>query len=197
MRAVDAILLAGGRSVRMGQDKAALVVDGRRLVERAIDALRPLGGRIIVARGDQPSLGLSDEVADDPDVRGPLAGVVAAAALITAEVVAVVAVDMPQINSAVLTRLADAMLAAGRPAAMPVVAGVPQPMHAVVSTAALPGLVTVARSGERSLRRVLARLDALLVGPEGWLDLDAAGRFATDWDTPDDLPSDVRVDAIG
>lgn len=194
MTEIDAILLAGGRSSRMGQDKAALVVDGRRLVDGAVAALQPLGGRIVVARGSQPSLGLCDEVPDAPGLMGPVAGVVGAVPLVTTQAIAIVAVDMPTISAAVLQRLADVLVNADRSAAMPLVDGVAQPMHAVVSAAALPALVALARDGERSLRRILARLDAVLVGPDGWADLDAQATFVMDWDRPADLPSDVSRD---
>lgn len=191
MTPIDAILLAGGRSSRMGQDKAALLVDGRRLVDRAIGALSPLGGRILIARGDRPSLDLADEVPDAAGMSGPVAGVVGAAALVTTPAVAIVAVDMPTISAAVLRRLAVVVEDNSRSAAMPVVDGIAQPMHAVVSAAALPAMVALAREGERSLRRMLARLDAILVGPDGWADLDAHARFVVDWDRPADLPSGV------
>lgn len=191
MTPIDAILLAGGRSSRMGQDKAALLVDGWRLVDRAIATLRPLEGRILVARGDRPSLDLADEVPDAAGMSGPVAGVVGAAPLVTTQAAAIVAVDMPTISAEVLRRLAIVVVDTGRSAAMPVVDGIAQPMHAVVSAAALPAMVALARAGERSLRRMLARLDAVLVGPDGWGDLDAQARFAVDWDHPADLPSGV------
>lgn len=191
MTPIDAILLAGGRSSRMGQDKAALLVDGRRLVDRAIGALSPLGGRILIARGDRPSLDLADEVPDAAGMSGPVAGVVGAAALVTTQAVAIVAVDMPTISAAVLRRLAVVVEDNSRSAAMPVVDGIAQPMHAVVSAAALPAMVALAHEGEGSLRRMLARLDAILVGPDGWADLDAHARFVVDWDRPADLPSGV------
>lgn len=189
MTPLDAILLAGGRSSRMGQDKAALIVDGRRLVDGAIAALQPLGGRVLVARGDRPSLDLADEVPDAAGLSGPVAGVVGAAPFVVTPAVAIVAVDMPTINAALLHRLAVVIQDTGRSAAMPVVDGMAQPMHAVVSAAALPAMIALAREGERSLRRMLARLDAVLVGPDGWGDLDAQARFAVDWDRPADLPS--------
>ncbi|MBD8537305.1 molybdenum cofactor guanylyltransferase, partial [Plantibacter sp. CFBP 13570] len=46
---VDAIILAGGRSSRLGGvAKASLLRDGRTLLQLAIDAARAAGGRVVV-----------------------------------------------------------------------------------------------------------------------------------------------------
>lgn len=189
MTDIDTIVLAGGASTRMGTDKAELVTEGRRMIEHVVESVRPLGGQVLVARGDRPALGVGHEVADAPGIDGPLAGIVGASDLVRTAVVAVVAVDMPAIDAAVLRRLAALTLDTGRAAAIPVVGGVPQPLHAVIAASALSVVGAMARAGERSPRRVFALLDAVVVGPDGWCDLDEAGNFARDWDTPADLPS--------
>lgn len=52
---VTGVLLAGGRSTRMGQDKATLRVGGRMLAGRVLDALREVFATTLVA-GDRPDL---------------------------------------------------------------------------------------------------------------------------------------------
>ncbi|MFO7960764.1 MAG: formate dehydrogenase accessory sulfurtransferase FdhD [Nitriliruptoraceae bacterium] len=61
---VIAAVLAGGGSRRMGQDKAALVLDGRRLLDRAVGALRaatPGGRPVLVVGPHQTVVGASPE----------------------------------------------------------------------------------------------------------------------------------------
>src|SRR5947207_11680922 len=86
----SAAILAGGRATRFGgRDKSALVVDGRTILDRQIDALRALAGRsaetmdimdiMIVGGGatHAPVTGvrtIADRVADS----GPLGGLHAA-----------------------------------------------------------------------------------------------------------------------
>lgn len=52
---VTGVILAGGRSSRMGRDKACLTVDGVSLFERVLAALRPFFPHLLIA-GDRPDL---------------------------------------------------------------------------------------------------------------------------------------------
>lgn len=111
-RPVDAVVLAGGSSRRMGTDKAALVVDGEVLVQRVVRRLRPLGGRVLLARGPRPPLpgpwaGPAPLVVADADgVDGPLAGLLGGLEAAVSDVVAVVAVDHADVDVDVLARAA-------------------------------------------------------------------------------------------
>jgi molybdenum cofactor guanylyltransferase len=187
---VDAIVLAGGRSTRMGIDKATLDRGGHRQVDHIVAVLAQLGGTVVVASGARP-LGCRDEVADPAERTGPLAGILAGLTRVTTAFVAIAAVDLAAPSVPVLQRLAALVAATGRAAAMPSVDGRLQPLHAVMARQATAALVDRAAHGERSPRRALGALDALVVGPDGWCDLDPAGAFAEDWDTPEDLPPGV------
>ena len=86
------IVLAGGRSTRMGADKAQVKVNGTRLVD-AVCSLIPDGvPRIVVS--PQP-LGVPT-VSEDPPFGGPVAGIAAGLSRIDAPFVAVVSVDAPR-----------------------------------------------------------------------------------------------------
>lgn len=101
---VDLIVLAGGRGERLGgQDKAALVVGGRPLLERVLDATPLLAGRVVVVGATPVPPGVLRTLEDPPD-GGPVAGIAAGMELLAAEAaspadaspwVAVVAVDQP------------------------------------------------------------------------------------------------------
>lgn len=49
---ISAIILAGGQSSRLGQDKAFLTIDGRPLVARAVDHLARLSDDVLVVTND-------------------------------------------------------------------------------------------------------------------------------------------------
>jgi molybdopterin-guanine dinucleotide biosynthesis protein A len=56
---VTGVILAGGRSVRMGRDKACLEVDGTTFFARIADLLRGLFPQVLIA-GERPDLAVAD-----------------------------------------------------------------------------------------------------------------------------------------
>ena len=188
---LDGVVLAGGASRRMGTDKATIVLEGQRLVDRAADRLAVVVERVWVARGARP-LGRADELADVPGFSGPLAGVLAGLRASDADLLAVVPVDAPFAVPHVVQRLASLVEAGDRAAAVVSADGHLQSLHAVIATSAAAAVEARVGAGERSVRRLLGWLDAVRVDVDGWGDLDAAGASVDDWDRPEDLPDDLR-----
>ncbi len=181
---LDAVVLAGGGSRRMGRDKPLLRVDGERLVDRVVRIVGAVADRVVVAAGTRPLRVAEATVVPDPG-EGPLAGIVAGLAAVDAPHVAVVAVDQPDPCPGLLLTLAQRR--GGAVGAAPVVGGRLQPLHAVWGRAALPDLRAVLRAGERSPTRVLEDLGAVRVGPSVWGQHDPTGTFAVGWNRPADL----------
>lgn len=95
------VVLAGGRSLRMGSDKAWLrLATGEPLWKRQERVLREAGAeRVIFVRApDQPAFPRSDCIRDRIINGGPLSGLDAAFAAARASWLAVLAVDMPWIG---------------------------------------------------------------------------------------------------
>jgi molybdopterin-guanine dinucleotide biosynthesis protein A len=96
---VTALILAGGKATRLGGvDKRELVVGGRTIFERQVEALRPCVAEIIVS---SPRLIAGYRTVADPvaDV-GPLAGIAAGLAAATTPWLFVIAGDMPGVHRA-------------------------------------------------------------------------------------------------
>lgn len=193
MTTLDVVVLAGGASRRMGRDKAVLPVGGQRLVDRVAERWAGTAGRVMVASGRRP-LGRDDELADARGCTGPLAGILAAVRVSEADQLAIVPVDAPDTDPRLLERLGALCDRGGRTAAVAVVDGHVQALHAVLSRHAAPAVEVRVAAGERSPRGLLAWLDALVIDVDGWGHIDPAGRFAWDWDRPEDLPPHVRPD---
>ncbi len=104
------VVLAGGKSTRMGQDKAVMEVDGKPLLLRAIDRLKPHVRELIVV-GDPRKYGrLWPEVLpDEIPGMGPLGGIVTAMGAARFERLLVLAVDVPGVNPRLLERLTREM----------------------------------------------------------------------------------------
>lgn len=96
------VVLAGGRSTRMGRDKALLDWQGQTLLEHMQAQLRAAGARRVVVSGDYPQAGgVPDRAAD----LGPLGGLASIAEVLADGVVLLVPVDMPRLGVALLREL--------------------------------------------------------------------------------------------
>jgi molybdopterin-guanine dinucleotide biosynthesis protein A len=92
---VAAFVLAGGKSTRMGTDKAFVTLDGRTLLERALDTVRGITPQVQIA-GDPAKFESFGPCVKDifPDC-GPLAGIHAALRASRTDLNLVLAVDLP------------------------------------------------------------------------------------------------------
>lgn len=187
---LDAVLVAGGSSRRMGQDKALLVVDGERLVDLVERRLRSLGGTVVVARGSRP-LGCRTEVPDVPGGDGPLGGIVAGLQACTRDLVALAAVDQPDPDLPLYRLLAERCDADPTlSGVVPEVDGHVQPFHAVVRRSAAGPLLRAFIRGERSVSAALADLGCEVVGRDVWAATSPDAAFSRDWDRPEDVDVD-------
>jgi molybdopterin-guanine dinucleotide biosynthesis protein A len=184
------LVLAGGRSSRMGRDKAALVhPDGRTLLRRCHDLLREAGCESIAIslRHDQEiPAGLdSVEIVRDPEGAslGPIAGIVAGMRLDPAADWLVLACDLPRLDAATLAHLisskqTDEKFLAYRSG----FDGLPEPLCTLYSQAALPILLQAQADDFRCPRKILIRNDCRLLEPVTPRALDNANT-PEDWAT--------------
>jgi molybdopterin-guanine dinucleotide biosynthesis protein A len=99
--AFDAIVLAGGRASRLGgADKPQLKVAGQSLLDRAVGAVRD-AATIVVVGPEQPVTGQVRFCREDPPGGGPVAAIAAGLPQTSADVVVVLAADLPWIAPAV------------------------------------------------------------------------------------------------
>jgi molybdopterin-guanine dinucleotide biosynthesis protein A len=155
------LVLAGGRSERLGRDKAALLVGGEALLERAVITLGNVVTNIHVAvRRDQLADALRGRfalIADFAEGIGPAAGMLAAHGLHPDAAWLVLACDMPRVTGELL-----AVLVNHRDTTRPATAfrspadGLPEPLCAIYEPATLA----------RFRRQVDAGGDP---SPRGWL----------------------------
>ncbi len=95
---LGAIVLTGGASSRMGEDKSCLDWNGRSAVDRLAAVIRELGAAVVVTAGPRPA-GLPF-VVEEPPGGGPVAGIVAAIAHLrgACDRALVLAVDAPTVR---------------------------------------------------------------------------------------------------
>ncbi|MGH2893667.1 MAG: molybdenum cofactor guanylyltransferase [Solirubrobacteraceae bacterium] len=139
-----AIILAGGKSARMGSPKAALDWHGSTLLRRVTGlAQRTVDGPIVVVRAPEQELPrlppMIELVSDAREGRGPLQGLAAGLAAIgdRAEVAYVSSTDVPLLHPAFMRRVIDAF-SADVDVVLPEIHGFRQPLSAAYRTTLLP-----------------------------------------------------------
>lgn len=184
--ALAGVVLCGGRSVRMGIDKATIEVGGTTLLARAVDRLTAVCDPVLIAPGGL-SLGIDADrlVPDELPDAGPLGGIVAALRRSPHPLLAVVAVDMPWVNPALLSLLAARI--GDRDVALCQTQRGPEPLHAVYARTAIPVAEAALHSADRSVRGMVARLRAVVVIEEEWRAAGFSERFASNVNTHAEL----------
>lgn len=156
---VTPIIFAGGLGTRLGGVKKALIeIGGRPLVERVLDAVRPLGeGQDVIIVDNDDSLAALPGVRVVPDTEtraGVLMALHSGLSAAASELCVVVACDMPFLNTPLLRWLIE--LAADQDVVMPVTDGQMDPMHAVYRRATC--LDAIGQALDRGDKRMISYL---------------------------------------
>jgi len=151
-------VLAGGRSSRMGEDKALIEVEGRPLALRVADLVRESCGTVSIV-GD-PSryagLGLS-VISDNFPGEGPIAGIEAALRATPADWNLIAACDMPSLDSTVF----ESLFSTGCDCSVPRYAdGSLEPLCSVYHRRCHVGVLAALGSGTRKVTDALRRLES-------------------------------------
>ncbi|MBI4808860.1 MAG: molybdenum cofactor guanylyltransferase [Nitrosomonadales bacterium] len=207
-----ALILAGGDSRRMGQDKAVLVLDGMTLLDHVTAAMQQVFPKVVVSvrqlRAGVEVSQVCDEVevsqvcdevevsqvcdevevsqvCDEVEASGPLAGLLAGLAQADTPWVFAVACDMPFVTPAVVLHLAT--FRDGVQAVVPMIDGYPQPLAAFYAASSLEAMRASLAAGDKSLRGMLQKLDVRYVSEAKLRECDPQLRSFVDLDTPQDF----------
>ncbi len=183
---VSAAIMAGGKSKRMGQDKAWIELDGEPLITRVASVLAQVADEVIVVANEPryASLGLR-VVHDKYPEGGALGGIATGVAAATHDTVLVAACDMPFLSAAMWRLLLGH--AGEADVVIPRVGGEYETLHALYTKACLPHM---ARALAENRLRVIAFFDQVRVQAIDEPELRAVDptlRAFTNVNTPEEL----------
>lgn len=186
MSGVSAAIMAGGRSRRMGRDKAWLELGGRPLIAHVADVMREVADEVLVVANDERYATLGHRVVPDryPD-GGALGGIATGVGAAAHDRVLVVACDMPFLRADVW-RLLIAR-SEGADAVVPRTGGEWETLHALYTKACL---VPMERALGEGRLRVISFFPDVRVRELGEADLRALDpdlRALTNVNTPEEL----------
>lgn len=187
---LSAVILAGGRSSRMGRPKAWLPVDGVPMLVHVAARVRPLVSEIVVVAApgqDLPALeglGPVRVVSDRVEDEGPLPALALGLVTIARPYAIALGCDAPLVRLELLRFLAEACERADADAAIPRWNDRLQPLVAAYHRRLASRLQALAASGERRLQ-TLAHLERIrLVDADELRAIDPDGRSFTPVNTP-------------
>jgi molybdopterin-guanine dinucleotide biosynthesis protein A len=196
----SSVILAGGQSRRMGQDKSLMPVAGVPLIERIMRALQPLGGDLVLVTND-PAKYSHLHVRTVPDMfpgTGSLGGLYSGLAASSGDLAVAVACDMPFLNTKLLAYLVT--LSESVDAVVPDLSeGVLtpnahskakqlelHPLHAVYRRTCLAPIQAQLQAGDLRMMGFFANIDVRYVGRNDIQRFDPNLRSFLNLNTPDD-----------
>ena len=168
---VSCIVLAGGKGLRLGRDKALEIIGNKNLLQRVVSRINFLNSDIIVvtATGEQvsshsigyPKLRI---VVDTYPGKGPLGGIFAGLRASSSVYNLVVACDMPFLNQALLRYMIQ--ISAGFDLVVPRLGGLVEPLHAVYSKGCLAPIERLIKQDTLSVSELFALVKVRYVEAE-------------------------------
>ena len=178
---IEAVILTGGASRRMGSSKARLLVHGKPMAERIAAGLHEHVSKVTVL-GREPIDGC-DFLADQEDYAGPL--VALSRFVPRADIVFVVSCDLPRFDGKLVDVLVS--LLDGAQAVVPELDGHRQPLCAIYDARAWDTLHEVIGEGQKGLMSWLDRIECHVVHSNKLARLGIDERSLEGANTPDEF----------
>lgn len=177
---VTGVIMAGGKSSRMGTDKGLLLYQGKPLSQYAVDVLKPFCTEILISTQNEEyaRFGLP-LVPDEIPGCGPIGGIYSALKASKTSFLLILGCDMPRISSHTIEKLLSHI--GNYDCVIPLVASKPEPLCAVYSKKLLNRIACNIKKGEFALYRLIKNSNTFFVDFENNL-----SEF-TNINTPDEL----------
>jgi molybdopterin-guanine dinucleotide biosynthesis protein A len=182
------VILAGGKSLRMGRDKGQLMLQGETLAARAVRTLSALADDVIlVTNTPEPFEGLNARlIGDQIPGGGAFSGIHAGLTAARHEWALVVACDMPFLNLDLLRYMASLASGASAAAIVPRWQGELEPLHTFYSYQCLTVIEPILHRGGGRIVEFYQRILVRYVEPEEIVPLDPQGLSFFNVNSPED-----------
>jgi molybdenum cofactor guanylyltransferase len=184
---VAGFILAGGRSSRMGRDKAMLEIDGVTMIDRAVDLMERSGlePAVVGSFGESSRIDVR-LIPDDWPGAGPLGGIATALRDTQTPWNLVIACDMPYLTTEWLGFLLRRVRESSADAVVPMNEGGAEPMSAVYHKRGETTIRTALGNGTRKVTDGLAKLRVDYIEREEWKGFDSEGFLFKNMNEPAD-----------
>jgi molybdopterin-guanine dinucleotide biosynthesis protein A len=185
---VAAFILAGGKSTRMGMDKAFVKLDGQTLLARSLDLARSVTLDVRVVGSPEKFTEFAPVVSDIFLDRGPLGGIHAALRASQADLNLMLAVDMPALAATFLKYLIEqARTAASAAAVVPRDNGRWQPLCAIYRRKFADAAETALLAGQNRIDALYSQIEVRAIEQEEWMREGLFSAIFHNLNTPEEL----------
>jgi len=185
---ITGAVLAGGKSLRFGKNKAFQLLRGKRFIDLAIESLRPFCDPVMAVVSEiEPYLDIGVMLAQDIiQDRGPLGGIYTALLFSPAEWIFVRATDMPFLVPELASMIIDAR--EGFDAVVPKMNEYYDPLLAMYNRRCIPAIARQLREPDK--RQVIGfyrKIRIRTVTEREWREVDPDALSFKNVNTPSDL----------
>lgn len=166
MESGAAFILAGGRSSRMGADKAFLELAGKPLIARAVELAREIVPEVKIVGDSRKFASFGQAIQDVYRNCGPLGGIHAALTSSTAEWNLILAVDLPFVPVEFLKYLLMRAESSGATVTVPLLGGYFQPLCAVYRRAFMVAAEQALYKGKNKIDQLFPEVTLCVVSEE-------------------------------
>lgn len=187
MKVVSCIVLAGGRSSRLGVDKAFLEIGGQPLIERVVEKVMQIGDEVLLVTNAPERFGYLGlpMVQDVHPGQGVLGGLYSGLRAAGNKYSLVVACDMPFLDLKLLRYMI--LLTPEQDVVIPCLGGMLEPLHAIYSRNCLEPIERALSCGERRVVRFFPEVRVRYVDQREVDILDPKHLSFFNINTPEDL----------
>ncbi len=184
------VILAGGSSSRMGQDKALMSLQGRPLIQHVLERLAPMADEVLLSANspDIYSFLHLEVLPDEKPGQGALGGLFTTMKAAKYPFVAAVGCDMPFANRSLFEYELDSIVKTGANVVIPATAEGLEPLHAIYRReSCLPAIRSALEAGNFQLIGWLKDVEVLSVPPQVIVQFDPMRRAFRNLNTAEEF----------
>jgi len=188
---ITGVILAGGKSSRMGKDKALLPYKGKPLIQTVLERMRTVFSKVVVSVQPDDAFGdlKVDRVADHYPGSGPLGGITSVMEK-GEEHIFCVACDMPFVNPGLMEYICSLD---GFDAVIPVWQDRLQVLHALYSRTMLPLFQAALQGGQLRISDAFSKANIRYIPDREIRNIDPDGASFSNLNTPADYEELLRI----
>ncbi len=172
MEKLTAFVLAGGRSSRMGSDKAFLKVGGQTLLDRTLGVADKVAAKTVIVGPRERYSAYGETVEDVYSDCGPMSGIHAALASTATDLNLILSVDLPKLEPEFLSWLAEQAANSRELAVIPQTPDGIQPLCGIYRRSLLPLVEKMLTSDDYKVDHLFSQAPTRYLSPQ---EIQAAG----------------------